>query len=321
VNIYVDLGLSPAALEVLRKGTQGHQLLLPKTPAASVLAKADPDPQINEADIAFGQPDADAVAQAPKLKWVHISSSGITRYDTPTFRSLMAQRKIAVSNSAMVYDEACAVHALSFILAQARKLPNALQSHAASGTPEWNRLRQHSSTLADESVLILGFGSIGKRLAELLAPLGMKITGFRRKARGDEDVPIVTETGLVPVLKTADHVVNILPESAQTQHFFDEARFQTMKTGAVFYNIGRGKTVNQDAMLQALRSGQLAAAWLDVTDPEPLPANHPLRQQANCFITPHIAGGHPNETVSLVRHFLANFGHFLKGEQLLDRVM
>src|SRR5262245_63449122 len=79
-----------------------------------------------------------------------------------------------------------------------------------------------------------------------------------------------------------------------------------MKPGAVFYNIGRGTTVDQTALAAALRSGHLAAAWLDVTDPEPLPDDHPLRGLENCHITPHVGGGHHAEAHALVRHFLAN---------------
>ena len=122
-------------------------------------------------------------------------------------------------------------------------------------------------------------------------------------------------------LAEADHVVNILPDSAETRHFFDAARFSAIKPGAIFYNIGRGTTVNQDALLDALRSGRIGAAWLDVTEPEPLPDDHPLWAEPNCFITPHVAGGHTDETKTLVRHFLKNFERFVRGEPLLDRVM
>ena len=94
-----------------------------------------------------------------------------------------------------------------------------------------------------------------------------------------------------------------------------------VKPGAIFYNIGRGTTVNQDDLLDALRSGRLKAVWLDVTEPEPLPDEHPLRAEPNCFITPHVAGGHVDETKSLVRHFLGNFERFIRDEPLLDRVM
>jgi phosphoglycerate dehydrogenase-like enzyme len=116
-------------------------------------------------------------------------------------------------------------------------------------------------------------------------------------------------------------VVNILPDSPATRGFFDSDRFSQFKPGAVFYNIGRGTTVHQEALLKALRSERLHAAWLDVTEPEPLPDSHPLRSERNCFITPHLAGGHQNEAGTLVRHFLANLNRFLRGEPLLDRVM
>jgi phosphoglycerate dehydrogenase-like enzyme len=125
------------------------------------------------------------VAEAGRLKWIHVSSSGITRYDNRQFRSLMAERKIALSNSASVYDEACAVHVLSFMLAQARNLPRALKSRVANGSDAWHALRGGASTLRGETVLIVGFGAIGGRLAGLLGPFDMKVTACRRKARGN----------------------------------------------------------------------------------------------------------------------------------------
>ncbi|MGD1084633.1 MAG: D-2-hydroxyacid dehydrogenase [Verrucomicrobiota bacterium] len=321
LRIYVDLPAPPDVLDLLRDGTQGHQLLFPRTPASSILGAPVHDPQFTAADIAFGQPDPQAVAEARRLKWIHVSSSGITRYDNPLFRSLMAERKIALSNSASVYNEACAVHVLSFMLAQARNLPRAFDSRAANGSAAWHALRGASSTLRGETVLIIGFGAIGRRFAELLGPFDMKLIAYRRKARGNELIPVIAEDQLVPALQAADHVVNILPDSAETRHFFDTGRLAAIKPGAIFYNIGRGTTVNQDALLDALRSGHLKAAWLDVTDPEPLPDNHPLRAQPNCFITPHIAGGQTAEAKALVCHFLQNLQHFVRGEPLLDRVM
>ncbi len=321
LRIFVDLAVTPDVLELLQEGTKGHQLVFPRTPVSSVLAKAERDPQFATVDIAFGQPEPQAIAEAIQLKWIHVSSSGITRYDNPQFRALMAERKIAVSNSASVYDEACAVHALSFMLAQVRKLPLALKTRTASGTDAWNTLRDSSGTLRGETVLIVGYGAIGKRLAELLRPFDMKVIAYRRKARGDEGVPVVTGGQLFRVLAEADHVVNILPDSAETRHSFDAARFLAVKPGAIFYNIGRGTTVAQDALLDALRSGRLGAAWLDVTEPEPLPNDHPLWAGPNCFITPHVAGGHVDETKTLVCHFLKNFDRFVRGKPLLDRVM
>jgi len=321
-KIFVDLATPPSALEVLQAGTQGHQLVFPQKPISSVLASPELDPQFATVDIAFGQPDPRAIAEAPHLKWVHVSSSGITRYDNAQFRALMAQRKIPVTNSAGVYDEACAVHALSFMLAQARNLPAALKSRAANGSNEWLALRGSSSTLREQTALILGFGAIGKRLVELLRPFEMKILAYRRKARGDESVPVVTPDQLARTLShNADHIINILPDNQESRHFFNASRFAVLKPGAVFYNIGRGTTVDQSALLDALQSGRLKAAWLDVTDPEPLPDGHPLLAAPNCHITPHIAGGHVDETKTLVRHFLKNFERFTRSEPLIDRVM
>ena len=321
MNIFVDFAMSPDALATLREGTAGHQLLFPRTPAASVLAAPEADPRFTAADIAFGQPNPQAVATAMRLKWIHVSSSGITRYDNPQFRALMAERQIVVSNSASVYSEACAVHALSFLVAQARNLPCALKTRTANGTPVWNELRQASGTLRGETVLILGFGAIGTRLAQLLLPFGANVVAYRRQARGDELVPVVTAPGLPAALAQAQHIVNVLPDSTQTRQFFDARRFATIRPGAVFYNIGRGTTVDQTALLAALHSQRLKAAWLDVTDPEPLPDDHPLWQAPNCFITPHVAGGHTDETTALVRHFLANLLRFVGREPLLDRIM
>ena len=321
LRIYVDFVLPPDAVELLREGTAGHELVFSKSPAASVLARAERDPQFATVDVAFGQPDPQAIAGAPQLKWVHVSSSGITRYDNPEFRALVAGRGVPVTNSAGVYNEACAAHALGFLLAQARNLPLALKTRTANGTPTWNALRESCSTLRGETVLILGYGAIGKRLTELLRPFDMKVIAHRRKARGDEGVPVVTEDQLAQTLANeADHVINILPDSAATRHFFNAARFASMKPGAVLYNIGRGTTIDQEALLEALRSGRLRAAWLDVTDPEPLPEDHPLWAEPNCFITPHIAGGHAGEGRTLVRHFLNNLERFVRGESLLDVV-
>lgn len=320
-RIYVDLGMSPETQEFLRARTNGHELVFPQTPISSVLVKAERDPQFASIDIAFGQPDTQAIAEAGRLQWIHVSSSGITRYDNPEFRALMARRSIPVTNSASVYNEACATHTFSFILAQARGLPKALGSNAANGSEVWLKLRGSCVPLRGQTVLILGYGAIGKRLAEMLQPFDMHVIAHRRRARGDEGVPVVTEDRLTEVLGSADHVVDILPDSLATRHFFDASRFAQMKPGAIFYNIGRGATVNQEALVEALHSGRIAAAWLDVTDPEPLPDDHPLRREPNCFITPHIAGGHVDETGTLVRHFLGNLERFVRGDPLVDRVM
>jgi phosphoglycerate dehydrogenase-like enzyme len=149
----------------------------------------------------------------------------------------------------------------------------------------------------------------------------MEITALRRNATGDEGVRIISKDALLEELARADHVVNILPASPGSDRFVSVTQFAAMKKGAVFYNIGRGATVDQDALAAALNSGHLSAAWLDVTEPEPLPPNHPLLAARNIFITPHLGGGRQNELETLVRHFLDNFRRFLDGTPLHDRIM
>lgn len=322
LRIFVDIQLPPPALALLRERTAGHHLIFARQPAPSILAAAPGgDPAFAAADVVFGQPDPADVLASERLRWMHVSSSGISRYDTPEFRAALAHRKIAFTHSPSVYAEPCADHLLSFMLAQSRLLPRALASRAPAGSPEWLELRENSVPLCGSHAVIVGFGAIGRRVVELLKPWHVAIVAYRRRPRGDEGVPVVTAARLDAVLGAADHVINILPDSSETRGFFGAARFNAIKPGAVFYNIGRGTTVDQDALLAALRSGRLRAAWLDVTEPEPLPDDHPLRAEPNCFITPHVAGGHAREYESLVRHFLANLHRFLAEEPLLDRVV
>ncbi len=321
LRISVDLFLTPSARQVLEKGAAGHTLLFSEAPATSMLGKSAADPQLGEADVAFGQPDLAGIAAAPKVKFIQISSSGITRYDNADFRAQMAERKIAVCNSASVFAESCAMHVFSFMLGQARQLPVSLRTRLPHGAPEWHKLRGSCVPLLGQSAVILGYGAIGTRLAEMLAPFRMNISAYRRRPRGDEKVRVIGDAELPAALAAADHVINILPDSAQTRNFFDAARFAHFKAGAVFYNIGRGTTVDQQALAEALSRGRLAAAWLDVTDPEPLPEGHPLLAQPHCYITPHTAGGHADEVGDLVRHFLGNLARFERGEPLVDRVM
>lgn len=321
MKIFSDTKLPLHNLELLRNSVSPHEIILPEKPVTSVLAKAEPDPAFAEADVAFGQPDVGSILESNKLRWVHLSTAGFTRYDTPEFRAEVAKRNIVVTNSSSVYAQACAEHALAFMLAQSRQIPQGLRSRVPNGTPEWNKIRQNSAILAEQEVLILGYGGIATRLVALLKPFEVNVTAMRRKPRGDEGVPVVTEEGLPEAFAKADHIINILPDNAGSLDFFNAARFAQCKEGAVFYNIGRGTTVDQSALYEALKSQHLAAAWLDVTDPEPLPDDHPLWTLDNCFITPHTAGGHRDESGTLVRHFLRNFQRYLKGEELADRVM
>jgi phosphoglycerate dehydrogenase-like enzyme len=319
--ILSDAPLSASALAILKEGTAPHELVFPRRSAESILVRTEPDPALGTADIAFGQPDVASVLKSERLRWIHLTSAGYTRYDTPEFRAFAKSRGLLVTNSSAVYAEACAEHVFAFMLAQARRLPQGLQTRCANGSPQWIQLREGSALLQKQRAVVLGFGVIAARLVELLAPFEMEVIAMRRKPRGDERIPIVTPEHLRQALTTADHVISILPDNADSIHFISTERLGWMKPGAIFYNIGRGTTVDQQALFESLRSGHLGAAWLDVTDPEPLPDNHPLWTAENCHITPHTAGGHRDEPGTLVRHFLENLERYLRGLPLNDRIL
>ena len=147
----------------------------------------------------------------------------------------------------------------------------------------------------------------------------MDIVALRRTPRGDEPVPTFGMDALDRELAQADYVANLLPANEASRGLFDAGRFAAMKDGALFLNIGRGTTVDTGALMAALP--RLGGAYLDVTDPEPLPSDHPLWREPKVVITPHSAGGHRGEDVRLVRHFLDNLRRFEAGEPLLDRIM
>ena len=319
LTIWANAFLTPAGEELLRESTKQHRLIIAEK-LDNVLAIGASDPRLQEAEVLFGQPDPKEIIQSSRVRWVHLSSAGYTRYDTAGFRSALQARSAIFTNSSSVYDEPCAEHLMAFLLADARQLHWSYENQrGARGWPQ-NPIRERSRLLSEQTILIVGYGAIGERLAELLAPYSAKVIGYRRKHQSTAPIPIIGSDQLRSALAEADHVVNTLPESASTRHFFDSERFGQFKPGARYYNIGRGATTDQEALRTALTSGHLAAAYLDVTDPEPLPPDHPLWSLPNCYITPHTGGGHVTEPIRTVQHFIDNLRRYERGEPLVDRV-
>ncbi|MDH3409910.1 MAG: D-2-hydroxyacid dehydrogenase, partial [Gammaproteobacteria bacterium] len=177
-------------------------------------------------------------------------------------------------------------------------------------------------SIGGKTVLVLGLGGIGLQSARRLAALDMKIIATRRSSR--EGPSFVDYVGLsserLELAAQADFIVNALPLTAETTGILDAEFFAAAKRGAHFINVGRGKTVVTDDLVAALESGQLAGAALDVTDPEPLPADHALWQMGNVIITPHVASRGGN----FIRHSMLakeNLRRFVAGEALYNVVV
>ncbi len=321
LTIWCNFKLPDALAETFRKSLGTNELIWSPNMQASNLVGGGSDPTLEKADIAFGQPDPQQVMTLPNLKWVQLTSAGYTRYDRDDLRAAFKRRGAVMTNSSEVFAEPCAQHVLSFMLAQARPLPAAWKDQA--GARDWPTppLRAGSRLLNGQRALILGFGSIARRLAEYLKPLEVEMIAVRRNVRGDEPIPTIPVDRTDELLHDADHIVNILPASPATTNFINATRLAKMKPSAVLYNIGRGDTVDQAALLTALKTNRLAAAYLDVTVPEPLPADNPLWDAPNCFITPHTAGGHHDEQERLVAHFMQNLQRFSGGTGLRDRIV
>jgi phosphoglycerate dehydrogenase-like enzyme len=312
----------PAARELFETGLRRHRLVYAEDATRMVLVPGGCDPALAEADVAFGQPDVADVMRLPRLRWVALSSAGYTRYDRDDVRTALRQRGAVMTNTSTVFASPCAEHLLAMMLALNRRLPRWEEEQRT--TRSWGYLegRYQVGLLEGQTVVLLGFGAIGRRLADLLAPFRGRIIAVRSRPDGAAPgVEVVGEADLLRVLPLADHVVNVLPARPSTDGFMNTARFAAMRPGARFYNIGRGTTVDQAALMAALRSGQLGGAYLDVMDPEPLPPDHPLWTTPNCHLTPHVGGGHREQDENLARHFLANLARFERGEPLVDRIV
>lgn len=321
LTIWTNTKFSDADAQLLVEGTRGHRLVFSANASANVLTAGKPDPALETADVAFGQPDAAQCLQLERLRWVEVTTAGYTRYDTPEFREGFTRRGQVLTNMSEVFAESCAQHVLAMMLALGRRLLDSQRDQLTDHSWHYSERRYASRLLKDQTVLLLGYGAIGRRLAELLAPFHLNLVAVRRQTRSERGVRIIPEEAVSSALAQADHVVNLLPENAATRNYVNARRLACFKPGARFYNVGRGTTVDQRALAEALRSGRVGEAYLDVFEVEPLPPDDPLWTTPNCHITPHTAGGRADQDTAIVRHFVRNLEAFSRGEPMIDRVV
>lgn len=322
LTIFWNTRVNHLAEEILRVGTEKHRLVISDHASASVLAQGVPDPGMENADVVFGQPAPEDCMRSQKLKWIEVSSAGYTRYDTADFFDGLRKRSVAFTNVSSVFADPCAQHVLAMMLAFSRQLLPSFRDQITDQSWHYDERRYHSRLLTGQTVVMLGYGAIGRRLSTLLRPFGMNLYAVRRQQPAiDTDVTVVDFSSLDSLLAKADHIVNILPANDSTIGYCNAGFFSKCRPGVRFYNVGRGSTVDQRALTGALRSGTLDCAYLDVTEVEPLPPDNDLWTLKNCFITPHTAGGRHDQDEALVRHFLRNLELFESQQPLIDRVV
>jgi len=219
---------------------------------------------------------------------------------------------VVVCRAVGVHDIPVAEWVVASILAMERRFPEFIEYQRRA---EWNRGPGEDGAIDDidgHTLLVVGYGSIGRALAARLAPFGARVIGVARTAH-DGAQPASELPKLLPL---ADVVVDLLPLTPETEKFVDAAFLARMKPGALFVNAGRGKTVDTGALLDALLKGRIRAA-LDVTDPEPLPDGHPLWNAPNILITPHIAGSVARWNARGYRFAAEQIRRYIAGQPLL----
>ncbi|MEM8619141.1 MAG: D-2-hydroxyacid dehydrogenase [Actinomycetota bacterium] len=257
-------------------------------------------------------PNFMAVAlDAPRLQWLHTMSAGV---DHPVFQTFV-DRGVRLTTSSGASAEPIAGTAMMYLLALSRQLPRLA---AAQARHEW--APQRYQDLAGRELVIVGWGPIGQAVARLGGALGMHPVIVRRAARGDEPHPVRPIGQLADAVRTAGAVVLAVPLTDNTRGVVDAVVFEAMAADALFVNVGRGELVDQAALLDALQSGSIAGAGLDVFDPEPLPADDPLWDAPNTIITPHNSGTTDRTAATVDELFFDNLERLLRGAALRNEV-
>lgn len=275
------------------------------------------DQELENAEIMIGNPSLDTLAKCKNLKWLQIASSGADSYAKS---GLLNKDQTALTNATGAYGHAIAEYMVAGVMAVTKKF-HLYRDNQPSGL--WFD-HGFSKTIRGSKVLVVGLGDIGGQFAEKMYALGCKIHAIKRTMSGVPDyVKSVSPLDkLDELLPDMDIVALCLPNSPATQNIIDAQQLKIMKNDAVLINVGRGNAVNTDVLTTALNNNEIGTAILDVTNPEPLPAEHPLWKCKNAVITPHISGGyHAQETIEGIENIiLENARRYVEGKELINYV-
>ena len=256
------------------------------------------------------------IASLPKLRFVQSFSAGTDQYD----KALFARRGVRLANAQGVNERAVAEHAMALILALTRQLHKARDNQRERrwrGMIGDRALRERE--LGGGTLVIVGLGHIGMRLARLARAFDMRVIGVRRTATPAPEAAdkVVAVSGLKGALAEADVVALTCPLTQETEGLIGVAALKALKPGALLINVARGKVVDEAALLAALRDGCVGAAALDCFHEEPLPAESPFWTLPNVLITPHTAGETGRYEGNLVDILVDNLERLLRGETAL----
>jgi len=311
----VHLGIDPAtypdgAVETVQSRAPDYEILV-------TTDRSRIETQLERIEISLGSFPHDLLPAATALRWLQQAGAGT---DWLARHKEAHELSFVLTNASGVHAIPISEHMLGFLLALARAFPASVRGQRER---VWEGNRHHDLfELAGMRVLLLGVGAIGARFARLCAACDMEVVGVRR----DPSAPVegvaqmVGPGALIDELGRADVVANTLPYTSETHHLLGRREIEAMKPGAIIINIGRGGTIDEAAMVEALRSGHLRAAGLDVFEEEPLPEDSPLWDMDNVLLTPHYSGLTPHYNERVFEIFLDNLERFQKGEPLRNVV-
>jgi phosphoglycerate dehydrogenase-like enzyme len=256
---------------------------------------------------------SEAWSRADALRWIHWAGAGV---DAVLFPEL-AESDVVLTNSRGIFDRPMAEFVLGLILSFAKTFPELTRDQDRR---HWSH--RLSEMIIGRRALVVGVGSIGREIARLLSSAGLHVEGVGRRARAEDDdfAVIHARENLNAVLPDADYVVIVVPLTDETRGMFGAPQLGAMKSTARLVNIARGAILDEPALVEALKAGQIAGAALDVTAIEPLPDDSPLWAMPQVIISPHMSGDFHGQYETLVSAFIDNFRRYRAGEPLANVV-
>ncbi len=272
--------------------------------------------QISNSKIIIGNPPLELLEHAEKLKWIQLITAGADAY----LKDNILKDSVIVTNASGAYGEAQSEFMLALTLSLYKKL-NIYRDNQNNCL--WND-EGNEKMLQDATVLILGMGDIGTQYAKMLKAFGVHIIGVRRSINKNNKYAdeMYSFNDLAKIIHRADIVSMSLPSSPETINIMDKEMISRIKQDAVLINVGRGNTLDINALCEAIENNKISGAALDVFENEPLPRNHKIWNTKNIIITPHIAGHdflpHTlNKTLSIIEQ---NIKAYIEGKQLINIV-
>jgi phosphoglycerate dehydrogenase-like enzyme len=299
---------------VFRDAVAAHPAIRDRVTMGAVVASGDLSALRDVEVIVCGTLTPEALAAAPRLRWVSFWASGLDQKVTPELRA----RDVVITNAAGIHGPNIAEHVLMYMLIFTRRFP---VYDAAQRAHRWVHNEEPTEELTGQTLGIVGLGAVGHALAVRARPFGMRIVATKRDP--DANISNVVDALYGPaelprLLSEADHVAITVPYTRETHHLLDAAMLARMKPGAYLYNTARGTVVEEPALIEGLRSGRIRGAGLDVFEREPLAPDSPLWDMPNVLVTPHVAGFTPYYFTRAAALFADNLERYLSGRPLVN---